>query len=108
MKQTRRSTTHKTHVTLPLTGSQSDYEIPSGLVFPLLASLRALVEYDKTGNARWKADPFEFFDRHGPDLIGCLFEQVDLLGGNPQTAGKKKAVYTAVHNEARLLADNSE
>jgi hypothetical protein len=98
---------NKTPLTLPLTGSQSNYVIPSGLIFPLLASLRALIEYDDKKQAHWKINPTEFFDRHGPDLIGCLFEQVDLLGGNPNTAGKKKAVYTAIHNEARLLVDNS-
>lgn len=34
-------------------------------------------------------------------------DQVELLGGNPQTAGKKKAVYTTVHSKAKnLLADD--
>ena len=28
-----------------------------------------------------KADPFNFFDQHGPDLIGSL-EQVELLGAS--------------------------
>lgn len=93
----------KTPVTLPLTGTQSNYVIPSGVIFPLLASLRCLVAYDAKGNAHWKCDPFKFFDRHGADIMGGLWEQVDLLGGNPQTAGKKKAVYTTLHDRARLL-----
>jgi hypothetical protein len=93
----------KTAHTLPLTGAQSEYIVPSGLLYPLLASLRALVEYDQHSKAAWRCNPFKFFDRHGGDLVACLIEQVELLGGNPQTAGKKKAVYTAVHGQARLL-----
>ena len=93
----------KTQVTLPLTGNQSNYVIPSGYIFPLVAGLRALVEYDDKGKASWKTDPFEFFNRHGADMVSCLMEQVELLGGNPQTAGKKKPVYTTLHDRVRLL-----
>lgn len=98
----------RTPYTLPLTGTTSDYIVPSGLLFPLLASLRALVTYDKHDRASWRCNPFKFFDRYGADLVACLIEQVELLGGNPQTAGKKKAVYIAVHGQARLLLGEAE
>jgi hypothetical protein len=90
-------------VKLPLTGSQSNYEIPNGYIFPLLAAFRALVEYDADGDAKWKVNPFEFFDRNGPELVSVLIEQVDNLGGNPQMAGKSRAVYTSLHDRAKLL-----
>lgn len=91
---------------LPLTGAQVNYELPSGLIFPLLASLRVLVRYEK-GKAQWVRDPFEFFRAHRAELVDTLMDQVELLGGNPQTAGKKKAVYTTVHSKAKnLLADD--
>ena len=93
----------KTAITLPLTGNQSNYVIPSGYIFPLLAGLRALIGYDDKGKARWNTNPFQFFDRHGADMVDCLMEQVELLGGNPQTAGKKKPVYTTLHDRVRLL-----
>jgi hypothetical protein len=88
---------------LPLTGVEVNYVIPSGLIFPLLASLRALVGYDKAGNAYWKADPARFFQKYGGELVATLIEQLEMLGGNPNTAGKKKPVYTALHDRARLL-----
>jgi hypothetical protein len=88
---------------LYLTGTQANYVIPSGLIFPLLAAHRALVGYDKSGKAYWKSDPFRFFEKYGAELVGTLIEQLDMLGGNPQTAGKKKPVYTALHDRARLL-----
>ena len=90
---------HKLH----LTGADVNYVIPSGLIFPLLASLRALVGYKSTGEAYWKTSPTQFFEKYGAELVGTLIEQLDMLGGNPQTAGKKKPVYTALHDRARLL-----
>jgi len=90
---------HKLH----LTGAEVNYVIPSGLIFPLLAALRALVGYKATGEAYWKTSPTQFFEKYGAELVGTLIEQLDMLGGNPQTAGKKKPVYTALHDRARLL-----
>ena len=38
-----------------------------------------------------------------------LIEQYELCGKNPSKTGKTKAVYTAIHNQARLLlADKLE
>jgi hypothetical protein len=88
---------------LPLTGSKSNYDIPNGYLFPLLASFRAVVEYDDNGQAKWKFNPFKFYDDSGPELIQVLIEQVDNLGGNPQMAGKSRAVYTSLHDRAKLL-----
>lgn len=88
---------------LPLTGVLAHYVIPSGLTFPLLAALRALVGYDKTGKAYWKSDAVRFFEKYGGELVATLIEQLEMLGGNPNTAGKKKPVYTALHDRARLL-----
>ena len=88
---------------LPLTGMLAHYVIPSGLTFPLLAALRALVGYDKAGKAYWKADANRFFEKYGGELVATLIEQLEMLGGNPNTAGKKKPVYTALHDRARLL-----
>lgn len=92
----------KTH-NLPLTGIEANYVIPSGLVFPLLASLRALVGYDKAGKAYWKSDPVRFFEKYGGELVATLIEHLEMFGGNPNTSGKKKPVYTALHDRARLL-----
>lgn len=99
----RRSGIEQREHHLHLTGAKVKYVIPSGLLFPLLAALRALVAYDEAGKAYWKSDPFRFFKKHGAELVGTLIEQLDMLGGNPQTAGKKKPVYTALHDRARLL-----
>ena len=90
-------------ITLPLTGEQAPYELTNGYVFPLLAAFRALVDYSDDAKAKWKLDPFKFFASHGPELVSVLIEQVDNLGGHPQAAGKSRAVYTSLHDRAKLL-----
>jgi len=90
-------------VLLPLTGAKSNYDIPNGYVFPLLAAFRALVRYNTDGQAEWKSSPFKFFDASGPELIQVLIEQIDNLGGIPHLAGKSRAVYTSLHDRAKLL-----
>jgi len=102
----KRSGAKNSPITLPLTGRQSEYQIDKGLVFPLLASLRCLLKFDD-GVASWRVDPNEFFEEFGPDLMGVLIEQYELCGRNPATTGKTKAVYAALHNQARLLLAES-
>jgi hypothetical protein len=93
---------------MPLTGKESNYIIPSGLIFPLLAALRALVGYHRNGKAFWRANPFQFFEKFGGDLVAVLIEQVEFVGGNPNSAGKKAPIYKAVHTQARLLLQDFE
>ena len=88
--------------TLPLTGRQSDYRIDKGVLFPLVASFRCLLDFADDG-ATWRMDPKAFFDEHGLDLMALLFEQYELCGRNPATVGKSRAVYSALYNQARLL-----
>src|ERR1700674_1030193 len=90
-------------IKLALTGAEAPYELTNGYVFPLLAAFRALVEYPEGDKAKWKFDPIKFFATHGPELVSVLIEQVDNLGGNPQLAGKSRAVYTSLHDRAKLL-----
>src|SRR5262249_34219313 len=94
-------------ITLPLTESEAPYRIDKGVIYPLLASLRALLEFGD-GRAQWRLDPFAFFDEYGPDLIGLLMEQYELCGRNPATTGKTRAVYAALHNQARLLLSEKQ
>jgi hypothetical protein len=96
---------------LPLTGVTSQYVIPTGVLYPLLASLRALIRFPKEGDAggaTWRIDPFEFFDRNGAELMENVISQLDVLQNNPQTMGKTKTVYTALHDRVRLLAADAE
>lgn len=87
---------------LPLTGTESDYRIEKGLMFPLLASFRCLLDFDGD-EAKWSINPKEFFDQYGIDLMAALFEQYEVCRSNPAITGKTKAVYTYLHMQAREL-----
>lgn len=89
--------------TLSLTGTQSNYIIENGILFPLLASLRALIKYSKDKTASWKKNPFRFYDEHAPILIAHLIEQLESVGNSPNMLGKSKLAYVAIHREAMLL-----
>ena len=97
--------------TLPLTGLRSEYQIPTGALYPLLASMRALVRFPKdgeTGGASWRMDPLRFFDENGAELMENLISQLEVVQNNPQTLGKTKTVYTALHDRVRLLVAEAE
>jgi hypothetical protein len=92
---------------LPLTGSKSNYVIPKGLIYPLLAAFRALVGYNNKG-AYFLTDPFQFFDKHGATLVRRLMDQADAAGNNPNKLGKTSTGYNALYDGARLLFIDTE
>jgi hypothetical protein len=96
---------------LPLTGARSEYQIPTGVLYPLLASLRALIRFPKEGDpngAKWRMNPIQFFDENGAELMENLISQLEVVQNNPQTLGKTKTVYIALHDRARLLVSDAE
>jgi len=101
-KLARRKGFEQMNVTLPMTDTQSEYKIDKGLLFPLLASFRSLLNFDN-GKAVWQTDPKEFFNDYGPDLMAKLIELYELCGRNPATTGKTKTIYSTLYSEARFL-----
>jgi hypothetical protein len=53
-------------------------------------------------------DPVVFFDKNGAELMENLISQLEVLQNNPQTMGKTKTVYIALHDRARLLIADAE
>lgn len=92
-------------IALPLTGAESHYIIPNGLIFPTLAAFRALIKWPRRSDSvlDWRVDPFQFWNRHGAALVADLIEAVDAVGGNPNFAGKRPQVYISVYRQAQLL-----
>lgn len=94
-------------IILPLTGTKSEYRVEKGLIFPLLAAFRSLLQYSE-GKASWRKDPIEFFDKFGPDLVGRLFDEYEKLGKNPAAVGKNASVYETLYEKAENLSVTSE
>ncbi len=89
---------------LPLTDTESDYKIARGFIYPLLASFRALVSYKgRGGEAKWKTDPYKFFDEHGRKLVSDLIKQSEYVAGNPNRVGKTPLAYEALHQRVKVL-----
>jgi hypothetical protein len=100
---------HDKPLILPLTGLPASYVIPSGFMFPLVAAFRALISHKGQKGCHWRLDPFEFWDKYGKVLVAELMEQIDAQGGNPNVAGKRKLVYTALYSKARIcMSDELE
>jgi hypothetical protein len=91
----------KEKIRLRLTGMESDREVPNGVLYPLLASLRALVRIENA-QAQWITSPRKFFEEHGGELVENLISQLESLGNNPQTLGKNKVAYTSLFNLAKV------
>ena len=54
--------------------NEIDYQSPSGLLYPILGSLRALVKVEN-GMYAWKTNPFQILDNIGKDLVETTVER---------------------------------
>lgn len=98
---TRRKGVEPREHRLPITGAVAEYTLPIGFVFPVLASLRALISR-RAGVIKFRVDPFKFFEKHGPALVSEFMEHFEAAGSNANEVGKRKLVYTALHSKAAL------
>ena len=81
------------------------YVSPNGFLFPILGSLRALLE-EKDGVYRWKKNPFDIMDKIGSELVTTTIDRHRTLGSNPNAVGKDagnwKLLYMRVMMEAMM------
>ncbi|WP_252242692.1 AIPR family protein [Clostridium sp. ZS2] len=63
------------------------YATPKGFIFPILGSLRALVE-EYNGVYRWKENPYKVLEKLGASLVGETIDRYKSLGNNPASVGK--------------------
>jgi len=76
-------------------GEKAHYLFPDGWLFPVLSSLRAIVSYKN--NAKWKVNPFKFFDTTGKQLVQTTLETSLSMGRNPNAVGKNKPHWVQLH-----------
>ncbi|WP_370768379.1 AIPR family protein [Ruminococcus sp.] len=84
---------------------EMDYQTPTGFLYPILGSFRALIVQDDNGYYKWAANPFDFLDRLGSELVETTIERSRTLGNSPQAVGKDsgnwKTLYITVELELR-------
>ncbi|MEK7574864.1 MAG: AIPR family protein [Patescibacteria group bacterium] len=76
---------------LVFSGIESTFRIPSGFIYPILASFRNLVDISGQ-KCRWKDDPFKLFAELEEELIAVVGEQALALK-NPNALGKDMATW---------------
>jgi len=87
-------------VTLEFTGKKSQYRIPSGYIYPILASFRNLVKLDGA-KCSWKANPMRFWDDLKSDLAVRVGRQAKELR-NPNKLGKDTATWQSCYDAVAL------
>jgi len=88
---------------LHLSGNRTQYVLPDGWLYPLLASFRMLLEWPKggRGTVKWAKDPYTFFSQHGHELVYFLIERDEELGRNPNATGKSKGVWLGLRDKVK-------
>lgn len=79
------------------------YHVEKGLVVPLIAAFRSLLEGSAVEELAWKTDPFNFWNQNGPSLVRKVMEASDQRGSNPQVVGRDKTVYEALYESVELI-----
>lgn len=74
------------------------YRVPDGLMYPIVASFRALVEFDKdTQKYRWIKDPIDVYELKREDLASKLLKFTDSIGQNPNAVGKDGTIWDVLY-----------
>jgi AIPR protein len=89
---------------LPLTAGQTNYLIPDGWLYPLLAAFRMLLMHPRNGRGevKWLTLPKPFYDKHGAEFVGDVCEQSENLGRNPNATGKSRPLWNNLRTKMEL------
>ncbi len=84
------------HVT-PFTGTNVEWRVPEGFIWPYVYGLRALLEVDGE-TVRWKVDPADFLKKHLAEIVPQISLFMAPLDYDPQKFGKSIEVYRLAQN----------
>ena len=79
-----------------------DKHVEKGLIIPLLAGFRVLLEAGPDGDYGWAEDPIAFFHRNGTMLIRRMMLLSDERQNNPHLVGRDRSVYQSVYELIEL------
>lgn len=86
--------------TLPLTQAKTSYILPDGWLYPMLGSLRMLLDF--SGNtAKWAFDPQEVFEELGVSMVRNILSISDELK-SPQAVGKSRMLWNTLRQTVEL------
>lgn len=78
------------------------YIVPKGIMYPMVASFRALIETDKeTGEYRWKKNPIDTWYKMGSKLVTILLDE---KAENPDSLAKNSNLWSNLFKEVYIYA----
>jgi soluble cytochrome b562 len=84
---------------LPFSDYCATNSIPTGVLFPVLASMRAIISYDRTGRAFWNVPYEKFWEENKETLVNQLLDDFK-VSRNPNVCGKSAAIYGNLYRTA--------
>lgn len=80
------------------TQEELTYRVPDGLMYPLIASFRALVAFDeKSQKYYWIKNPIDIYTMKREDLASKLLKFTDSIGHNPNAVGKDGTIWDVLY-----------
>lgn len=83
-----------------------EFKSPRSFVLPILSSFRALVAEDENGFYKFEANPFEYYEDLGSQMIKNTVERSRTLGNNPNALGKDTGHWRDLYNLVDLEYKN--
>lgn len=87
----------KRPITLPFSEDESEYQIPSAFIYPVLAAFRALVKIEN-GKAVWQESPRKVWNAQKVHLAESIGEEAKKLQ-NPNKMGKQKSLWEQCYRD---------
>lgn len=86
-----------------------NYVLPKGLIFPIVASFRALVKVDKSHQQySWRIAPKEVWDKIGGKLINIIMTSSEDLSDSPDAVAKSPNTWDLLFKEVLIYSMQNE
>lgn len=93
---------------LPLTQQKTQFLIPDGWIYPILAAFRMLLRYSDTGPATWHLAPISFFDSIGASLVADVVDESEAMNRNPVAVGRARPLWNSLRKSVEMRRLNIE
>lgn len=77
------------------------YIVPKGIIYPLIASFRALIKIDDDGKYAWGKDPYKAWDALSGKLSSIILDEKT---ENPEILGKNSNLWSNLFKEVYIYA----
>lgn len=81
------------------------YKVPDGLIYPLVAAFRSLVDYDEINDKYfWNKNPEDVYRKNREGIVAKVVKFTESIGNNPNATGKDGNVWDMLYMTVKLSA----